>query len=57
MAKIDYIHRDMIEDLFEMRGGYVLNFNNDDFEAFIEEILRYKGIRRYLRPHSLRNKI
>lgn len=42
MAKIDYIHRDMIEDLFEMRGGYVLNFNNEDFEAFIEEVLGYK---------------
>lgn len=37
----------MLEDLFEMRGGYVLDFTNDSFTSFIDNCLGFDPYSRY----------
>ena len=41
MAFFSAIEREMIEDAFEMRDGYVLDFTNQTFADFIEENLGF----------------
>lgn len=50
MAKLDFIAKDKIDNLFEMGGGYVLDFSNRTFQEFIYEVLeidiyiKYQGL-------------
>jgi len=39
MAKINFVDKGNIEDLFGMSGGYVLDFSNKTFQEFIYEVL------------------
>jgi len=36
MANLDFIEKDLIDNLFNS-GGYVLNFTNRTFQAFVHE--------------------
>lgn len=42
MAKLSFIQKDILENLFQMKGGYVLDFSNREFENFIEDVLGYR---------------
>ena len=37
MSRLTYIQKMTLEDLFEMGGGYVLDFSNSSFQRFIKE--------------------
>jgi hypothetical protein len=37
MAKFTYIEREQLEQLFDMRSGYVLDFNNRTFQEFLRD--------------------
>ena len=37
MANLDFIEKKKIEELFEMDGGYVLDFSNRTFQSFVYE--------------------
>lgn len=37
MANLDFIEKEKFEDLFEMSGGYVLDFTNRTFQEFVYE--------------------
>lgn len=47
MAKLSFIEQDAFENLFGMGGGYVLDFNNRTFQAFIHSILHIDVYMRY----------
>ena len=50
MANMEYIERDFFEQLFNMRTGYVLDFNNRTFQEFVYEkiqvdiYMKYTGL-------------
>jgi hypothetical protein len=47
MAKLSFIEQDYFEELFGMRGGYVIDFSNRTFQAFIFSILRIDVYKKY----------
>lgn len=47
MAKLTFFEIQLIEDVFQMRNGYVLDFSNRTFEEFMEDIVSYNIYEKY----------
>lgn len=47
MAKLTFIESQLIEDVFQMGSGYVLDFSNRTFEEFMEDIVSYNIYEKY----------
>lgn len=48
MATLTYQEKSILEELFNMRTGYVMDFSNSSFELFIEDVI---GINIYTNPN------
>ena len=57
MAFFSAIEREMIEDAFDMKGGYVLDFTNQTFADFIEENLGFDPYKKPQYSHLSKAKI
>lgn len=57
MAFFSAIEREMIEDAFDMKGGYVLDFTNQTFADFIEENLGFDPYKKSQYSHLSKAKI
>ena len=47
MASIDFVERSQIEELFDMSGGYVLDFSNRTFQEFVYEVIGIDVYQKY----------
>ena len=47
MANLTYSEKQLIESVFEMGGGYVLNFKNREFGEFMYDIIQDDIYKRY----------
>ncbi|MEE1220859.1 MAG: restriction endonuclease [Bacteroidales bacterium] len=47
MAKLLFIEKQLIETVFGMSGGYVLDFSNREFEEFMKDVVPYNIYQRY----------
>lgn len=59
MDRLDYLTTEAVEDLFDMRSGYVIDFTNKSFQRFIRGTI---GIdiyndKNYKEPYSKANKL
>ena len=41
MAKLSFTEKQLIERVFGMGSGYVLNFSNREFEEFMKDVVSY----------------
>lgn len=41
MAILSFQEKQLIERVFGMSGGYVLNFTNREFEEFMKDVVSY----------------
>lgn len=49
MATLSFQEKQLIERVFGMSGGYVLNFTNREFEAFMKDVVSYNIYQKYPR--------
>lgn len=47
MANLTFSDKQLIESVFEMSSGYVLNFSNRDFEEFMKDMVQYSIYTKY----------
>lgn len=47
MAHLTFSEKQLIESVFGMNSGYVLNFSNKDFEEFMLDVVQYSIYMKY----------
>lgn len=47
MAQLSFAEKQLIETVFGMSGGYVLDFSNREFEEFMKDVVSYNIYQRY----------
>lgn len=47
MANLSFIEKQLLEKVFQMRGGYVLDFSNRTFQTFINDVLGFDVYKRF----------
>ena len=47
MAKLSFTEKQLIERVFGMGSGYVLNFSNREFEEFMKDVVSYNIYQKY----------
>ena len=47
MANLTFIQKQLIDDVFGMKGGYFLDFSNREFEEFMNEVVGYNVYNKY----------
>ena len=47
MAILSFQEKQLIEKVFGMGGGYVLNFTNREFEEFMKDVVSYNIYQKY----------
>ena len=47
MAILSFQEKQLIEKVFGMCGGYVLNFTNREFEEFMKDVVSYNIYQKY----------
>lgn len=47
MAILSFQEKQLIERVFGMGGGYVLNFTNREFEEFMKDVVSYSIYQKY----------
>ena len=52
MAQLSFAEKQLIETVFGMSGGYVLDFSNREFEEFMKDVVSY-----YKQDFTLRIKL
>lgn len=47
MAQLSFAEKQLIETVFGLSGGYVLDFSNREFEEFMKDVVSYNIYQRY----------
>lgn len=47
MANLSFIEKELLEKVFQMGGGYVLDFSNRTFQTFINDVLGFDVYKRF----------
>lgn len=47
MANLNFIQKQQIDEVFNMKSGYFLNFSNREFEEFMKEVVGYNVYEKY----------
>ena len=55
MEKLKFVEKDCFEQLFEMGGGYVLNFSNRTFQEFVYDVINIDIYLKY--PNTSKGRI